>query len=107
MGAAALASNSNSTAGATAAATMATASVAAVVKSVQERKEFRQHASVLNELGASVSATLSPKVIEMEGREVELSGTASEQQAQWSTLLQELYDEGVNDFQSLEIVEVL
>jgi len=40
----------------------------------------------------------------MENREVELTGTASEQQAQWSTLLKELYMEGMQDFDDLEIV---
>ncbi|MDC1368568.1 hypothetical protein N8290_03300 [Pseudomonadales bacterium] len=40
----------------------------------------------------------------MENREVELTGSASEQQAQWSTLLKELYAEGMQDFSDLEIV---
>ena len=40
----------------------------------------------------------------MEDREVELTGSASEQQAQWSGLLRELYAEGMQDFSDLEIV---
>jgi len=99
-----LANNSNSTAGKVAAATAAVASVGALAKSFKERAESKQQAAQLNELGNSVSAVMSPKVISMENREVELTGTASEQQAQWSTLLKELYMEGMQDFDDLEIV---
>lgn len=99
-----LAKNSNSTAGQVAAATAAVASVGALAKSFKEREESKQQASQLNELGNSVSSVMSPKVISMENREVELTGTASEQQAQWSTLLKEMYDEGLQDFGDLEII---
>lgn len=99
-----LANNSNSTAGKVAAASAAVASVAALSKSFKERKESKQQASQLNELGNSVSAVISPKVISMENREVELIGTASEQQSQWSQLLRELYAEGIQDFEDLDIV---
>jgi hypothetical protein len=99
-----LANNSNSTAGKVAAASLAVASVGALAKSFKEREESKQQAAQLNELGNSVSSVMSPKVISMENREVELTGTASEQQAQWSTLLKELYMEGMQDFDDLEIV---
>lgn len=97
-------SNSNSTAGQTAAVTAAVASVAAATKAFQENEESKQLAVQLNELGNSVSAVLSPKVIKMENKEVELTGTAAEQQQQWSTLLKEWYETGVEDFGGVEIV---
>lgn len=97
-------SNSNSTAGQTAAVTAAVASVAAATKAFQENEESKQLALQLNELGNSVSAVLSPKVIKMENKEVELTGTAAEQQQQWSTLLKEWYETGVEDFGGVEIV---
>ena len=97
-------SNSNSTAGQTAAVTAAVASVAAATKAFQENAESKQLALQLNELGNSVSAVLSPKVIKMENKEVELTGTAAEQQQQWSTLLKEWYETGVEDFGGVEIV---
>lgn len=97
-------SNSNSTAGQTAAVTAAVASVAAATKAFQENEESKQLAGQLNELGNSVSAVLSPKVIKMENKEVELTGTAAEQQQQWSTLLKEWYETGVEDFGGVEIV---
>jgi hypothetical protein len=99
-----LANNSGSSAGKAAAASAAVASVAALSKSFKERKESKQQAAQLNELGNSVSAVVSPKVILMENREVELTGTASEQQSQWSQLLRELYAEGMQDFEGLDIV---
>jgi len=99
-----LAKNSNSTAGKVGAATAALASLGALNKSFKERDDSRQQAAQLNELGGSVSGMLAPKVIAMENREVELTGSASEQQAQWSTLLKELYAEGMQDFSDLEIV---
>jgi len=99
-----LANNSGSTAGKVAAAGAAAASIAALSKSFKERKESKQQAAQLNELGNSVSATVSPKVISMENREVELTRTASEQQSQWSQLLRELYAEGMQDFEDLDIV---
>ena len=73
-------------------------------KSFKERDNSKQQAAQLNELGGSVSGILAPQVIAMENREVELTGSASEQQAQWSTLLKELYAEGMQDFSDLEIV---
>jgi len=97
-------SNSSSTAGQTAAVTAAVASVAAATKAFQENEESKQLAVQLNELGNSVSAVLSPKVIKMESKEVELTGTATEQQQQWSTLLKEWYETGVEDFGGVEIV---
>ena len=86
---------------------MAVASAAAAVKAIQESKDYREQKALLNELGASVSATLSPKVIEMEGEEIELTGTAEEQQSQWKTLLVELFQEGSDDVDEIEILEVL
>jgi len=107
IAAGAMASNSSSSAGQTAAAAMAVASAAAVVSAIQQSGQFREQKELLNELGASVAASLSPKVIEMEGREIQLSGTATEQQAQWRTLMQELYEEGISDIGAIEVMEVL
>jgi hypothetical protein len=80
------------------------ASVAALSKSFKENAESKQQAAQLNELGNSVSNVLAPRVIAVQDREVELTGSASEQQAQWSKLLKELYEEGMQDFGDLEIV---
>jgi hypothetical protein len=99
-----LASNSGSTAGQVAAASAAVVGAAALVKSFEDRAESKEHAAQLNELGNSVSSAMAPKVLAMEDREVELIGSASEQQAQWSGLLRELYAEGMQDFSDLEIV---
>ena len=104
VAAGALATNSNSVAGQVAATTAAVASVAALSKSFKENAESKQQAAQLNELGNSVSNVLAPRVIAVQDREVELTGSASEQQAQWSKLLKELYEEGMQDFGDLEIV---
>lgn len=99
-----VAKNSGSSAGQAAAAAAAVASVGALATAFQENEESKQLAAQLNELGNSVSSVLSPKVIKMENREVELTGTASEQQQQWGTLLKEWYETGVEDFGGVEIV---
>ena len=107
LAAGAMASNSSSSAGQTAAAAMAVASAAAAITAIKQSSQYQEQKELLNELGASVAASLSPRVIEMEGREVQLSGTATEQQAQWRTLMQELYDEGISDIGAIEVIEVL
>lgn len=99
-----LAKNSGSTAGKVAAATAAVASIGALTKVFKENAESKQQAAQLDELGKSVSGVLAPQVIAMQGREIELTGSASEQQAQWSTLLKELYSEGMQDFNDVEII---
>ena len=45
----------------------------------------------LSEIGRSLNIQLAPKVIEMEDRTIELTGTASEQYTSWRAYLREIY----------------
>ena len=103
---AAAAANSGSVAGRSAGYATLAASAALMAKSFKEREESREQASLLDELGASVQGILAPKVIAMEGREIELTGSATEQFKQWRTLLLEIYSDTQEDVEAIDIVSV-
>ena len=94
VGGAAMASNSSSPygSGVYAGSAVAVAGVAAIVSGVQDSKQAAAHRESLGEMGRSLNIQLAPKVMEMEDRTVELSGTASEQFTSWRSFLREIYD---------------
>ena len=51
-----------------------------------------------------MQGVITPKVIEMRDRQVELSGTATEQLAQWRSLLKEIYEDTSVDLGAIDIV---
>jgi hypothetical protein len=53
--------------------------------------DARIHADALRELGASFGADIQPVVLEVEGRTVELHGSAEEQYREWRELLREIF----------------
>jgi hypothetical protein len=53
------------------------------------------HAAAIRELGESFNAEMKPTVLELEGKQVELSGTAADQYAEWRALLRRIYLEEV------------
>ena len=85
-------------------AAVAAAGVAAIASSFRARAEHQGHAELLNELGQSVQGNIAPKLVEMEGRQVKLSGTAAEQLAQWRGFLQEVYDDASVDPDAITIL---
>jgi hypothetical protein len=46
----------------------------------------------LKQLGESFQAEVQPMVVEVEGRTLQLKGTAEEQYTEWRRLLKELYE---------------
>jgi hypothetical protein len=90
----------------TAGAVVAAAGLASVATSFKTRAEFKQQASLLDELGNSVQGVIAPKIIEMQGRQVDLVGTAQEQVAQWRALLKEIYEDTSVDPGAIDIVVV-
>jgi|TARA_Y100000310_G_C20693521_1_gene823944 hypothetical protein len=67
---------------------------AAVVKAgFNKRKEAEIHAESLKELTASLGAEITPIVLDIEGRTVELTGTVNDQYTQWRRILKEIYAE--------------
>ena len=85
------ASNSNSSGGYDRGLALATVGVASIASGVQKSKDSKAHLESLSEIGQSLNIQLAPKVIEMEDRTIELTGTASEQYTSWRAYLREIY----------------
>ena len=63
-----------------------------LVKSGLERRaEAKIHSLALEELGQSLEAEITPQVIELEDRTVQLSGTIEDQYSQWREILSDIY----------------
>lgn len=73
-------------------AALAVAGVAAISSGVQDSKQATAHRESLSEMGRSLNIQLAPKVMEMEDRTVELTGSASEQYSAWRGFLREIYE---------------
>ena len=76
-----------------AAATAAVFGGAYAIKSGFDRgAEVKMHSDSLKQLGESFQAEVQPLVVEVEGRTLQLKGTAEEQYVEWRRLLKELYE---------------
>jgi hypothetical protein len=76
-----------------AAATAAVFGGAYAVKSGFDKgSEVKMHSDSLRQLGESFQSEVQPMVVEVEGRTVQLRGTAEEQYQEWRRLLKELYE---------------
>jgi hypothetical protein len=76
-----------------AAATAAVFGGAYAVKSGFDKgSEVKMHSDSLKQLGESFQSEVQPMVVEVEGRTVQLRGTAEEQYQEWRRLLKELYE---------------
>ncbi|NLG74924.1 MAG: hypothetical protein GX535_01680, partial [Xanthomonadaceae bacterium] len=76
-----------------AAATGAVFGGAYAVKSGFDRgAEVKMRSDSLRQLGDSFQAEVQPMVVEVEGRTLQLQGTAEEQFREWRQLLKELYE---------------
>ena len=63
-----------------------------LIKSGLERRaEAKIHSLALEELGQSLEAEITPQVIELEDRTVQLSGTIEDQYSQWREILSDIY----------------
>jgi hypothetical protein len=52
----------------------------------------KMHSDSLKQLGESFQSEVQPMVVEVEGRTLQLKGTAEEQYHEWRRLLKELYE---------------
>lgn len=84
-------SESNTWAGDAAAAGAVVGGIGAVRAGLQRQKEAEIHAESLKELSQSLGTEITPYVLDIEGRTIELTGTAEEQYQQWRELLSEIY----------------
>jgi hypothetical protein len=64
----------------------------AVKSGFDKGAEVKMHSDSLKQLGESFQAEVQPLVVEVEGRTLQLKGTAEEQYHEWRRLLRELYE---------------
>lgn len=64
----------------------------AVKSGFDKGAEVKMHSDSLKQLGESFQSEVTPMVVEVEGRTLQLKGTAEEQFQEWRKLLRELYE---------------
>lgn len=64
----------------------------AVKSGFDKGAEVKLHSDSLKQLGESFQAEVQPMVVEVEGRTLQLKGTAEQQYTEWRRLLKELYE---------------
>jgi len=67
--------------------------IGAIKSGLDLRKQAEIHAESLRELSHSLGAEITPYILDIEGRTIELTGTADAQYEQWRTILKEIYIE--------------
>jgi len=82
----------NSSAGSAAATAAVLGGMYAFKSGLDKRAEIKVHAESLKQLGDSFQSEVQPMVVDVEGRTLQLKGSAEEQYAEWRHLLRELYE---------------
>jgi len=85
-------SNSNSSAAAAASTAAVIGGMYAFKAGLDQRAEIQTHTESLKQLGDSFQSEVQPMVVDVEGRTLQLKGSAEEQYAEWRQLLKELYE---------------
>ena len=67
--------------------------IGAIKSGLDRRKEAEIHAESLRELSQSLGTEITPFVLDIEGRTIELTGTADAQYQQWRDILKSIYVE--------------
>jgi len=83
----------NSSAGSAAATAAVIGGMYAFKSGLDKRAEIKVHAESLRQLGDSFQAEVQPMVVDVEGRTLQLQGSAEEQYTEWRQLLRELYED--------------
>jgi hypothetical protein len=78
-----------------------------IINGFNVSKEAEIHEAAVQELGESFSSEMQPVVMEFEGKQYELTGSAEEQFNQWRALLRKIYfaETGFDPDLSQETVE--
>ena len=85
-------SETSSSAGSAAATAAVLGGIYAVKSGFDKRAEIKLHSESLKQLGDSFQAEVQPMVVDIEGRTLQLKGSAEEQYAEWRRLLKDLYE---------------
>ncbi|MGB5104632.1 MAG: hypothetical protein WBO04_15120 [Steroidobacteraceae bacterium] len=83
---------SDSSAGRAASSAAVIGGIYAFKSGLDKRAEIKVHTESLKQLGDSFQAEVEPMVVDVEGRTLQLKGSAEEQYAEWRRLLKELYE---------------
>lgn len=86
-------SNSSSSAGSAASTAAVIGGIYAFKSGYEMRSEVKMHGESLKQLGSSFQNEVQPSVVDIEGRTLELKGSAEQQYAEWRRLLRELYED--------------
>jgi hypothetical protein len=85
-------SNSSGSAASAAATAAVIGGMYAFKSGLDMRAEVKMHGETLKQLGDSFQSEVQPMVVDVEGRTLQLRGSAEEQYAEWRRLLKELYE---------------
>ncbi|NJD33204.1 MAG: hypothetical protein FIB04_15100 [Gammaproteobacteria bacterium] len=85
-------SNSNSSAAAAASTAAVIGGIYAFKSGLDQRAEIKTHTESLKQLGDSFQSEVQPMVVDVEGRTLQLKGSAEEQYTEWRQLLKQLYE---------------
>ena len=85
-------SNSNSSAASAASTAAVIGGMYAFKSGLDQRAEIKTHTESLKQLGDSFQSEVQPMVVDVEGRTLQLKGSAEEQYAEWRMLLKQLYE---------------
>jgi hypothetical protein len=86
------ANNTGSSAGSAASTAAVIGGIYAFKSGIEMRSEIKMHGESLKQLGDSFQNEVQPSVVDIEGRTLELKGSAEQQYAEWRQLLRELYE---------------
>jgi len=86
------AQETNTSAGSAASTAAVLGGIYAIKSSIDMRSEIKMHGESLKQLGSSFQNEVQPSVVDIEGRTLELKGSAEQQYAEWRRLLRELYE---------------
>jgi hypothetical protein len=85
-------SETNSSAGSAASTAAVLGGLYAIKSGFDMNSEIKMQGDSLKQLGDSFQAEVQPMVVDVEGRTLQLKGSAEEQYAEWRRLLKELYE---------------
>ena len=82
----------NTSAGSAASTAAVIGGIYAFKSGLDMRAEIKMHGESLKQLGSSFQNEVQPIVVDVEGRTLELKGSAEQQYAEWRRLLRDLYE---------------
>ena len=85
-------SNSSSSAASAASTAAVIGGIYAFKAGLDQRAEIQTHTESLKQLGDSFQSEVQPMVVDVEGRTLQLKGSAEQQYTEWRQLLKELYE---------------